>query len=326
MSDFIGKQIELGLAVEGVRGTAEPVASKWVKNVSADILPRSEKVVDDNSQGVLEDSSNSRVVRKFVDGDLSGIAHVDTLGYLLYQIYGSVDSDQVAGIVYDHDFTLLQDIAHPTLSGIAKDGSVAQKVFNEGVVNTLELTASTDDFVRFTSNMIFSEGVANSDTPTYDKEFDFIGRDITIKVADTEGGLAGATPLKVKELDITWDTGAISDYHLGSFHPNNYNANMAIEGSITKNYVDDLFNDLNQSDDAKYMEIKIEGDTSIASTHKPTITILLNKVQVQDWDRSGGNDELVEETIEFKAFYNETDGQQSKVSVRNTTEAYQIGS
>jgi hypothetical protein len=327
MSEIIGKQIEVGLAVEGVRGTNETVASKWVKNVSTDIMARAEKVVDDNSQGVLEDSSNSRVVKKWFDGDLSGILHADVIGYLLYQIYGAVNSVTVTGAVTDHTFSLLQDIEHPTLSLFAKDGGVYQGVYDNGVVNTLEITATVDDYVRFSANILAKEANSNSDTPSYDTEYDFIGKDITVKVASSEAGLSGATALKLKELNVTFDTGAIADHTFGSYSPDDiYNAKLAIEGSFSKNYVDDTFKDLFTADTAVYMQIVIAGDQVLAGSNRPTITITLNKVQIQGWERSGANDELVTEEVEFKAFYNNTDSEQSTVIVRNVTAEYEIES
>ena len=326
LTENIGKHVEFGIAVEDTLGTAESTATKWVKNVTADIMARTEKVVDDNSQGVLEDSPNSRVVRKWFDGDLSGIVHADVIGNFFYQIFGDVDSDTVTGAVTDHDFTMLQDIEHPTLSGFVKDGGVYQGVFDSGVVNTLEITANTDDYVRYSTNILFAEATSNSDTPSYDTEYDFIGRDITIKIADSEAGLSTAPAQKVKELGITFDTGAIADFNFGSYFPENYNAKLSIEGSLSKNYVDDTFKDLFTSDNAKYMQITIAGDEVLTGSNRPTITIILNKVMIQGWERSGGNDDLVTEDIEFKAFYNNTDAEMATVTVRNLTESYAVGS
>lgn len=327
MSEIIGRQIELGVAVEGTRGTAEAVASKWVKNVSADVMARVEKVVDDNSQGVLEDSPQSRVVREWFDGDLAGIAHADVVGYFFTNIYGDVNTTTISGAVKDHTFTVDQTIAHPTLSVFAKDGDVYQGVYNGGVVNTFGLTATTDNFVRYSANIIARNQASNADEVDYDVEYDFIGKDISIKIADTEAGLTGASALKIKDVNINWDTGAISDFMFGSNNPDNvYNGRISLEGSFTKNYVDDTFKDLFTADTAKYMQIVIAGDAVLAGANRPTITITLNKVQVQNWERAGANDDLVTETVDFKAFYNNADSSQSTVIVRNITSAYTTGS
>lgn len=324
--EIIGKQIEFGLGVESVRGTAETTAQKWAKKVEANIMPRVHKVDDDSTQGVLEDSIQSRVVRKWYDGELSGIVHADLIGYLFYQMYGDVTSTNVTGSVTTHEFAVLQNIEHPTLSGFVKDGGVSQAVLNEGVVDTLELNATTDDFVRFTTNLIFSTDASNSDTPSYDTEYDFIGKDITVKVADSEAGLSGASALKVKELTLNWSTGALSDFKFGSYNPENYNTQMAIEGSMVLNYTDDTFKDLFESDDTKYLQISITGDPVLAGSNTPEIVVTLNKIQVKGWERSGGRDEIVTQEVSFKAFYNETDSKMSTVEITNLTTDYEITS
>lgn len=321
--EIVGRQIELGVGVEKVRGTAQETAEKYVKNTTANIIEKSEKVIDDSSHNKLEDSDGSRVTKKWIEGDLNGVLHADAIGYFLYNLYGAVVSSNVTGPVYSHVFNMLQSIEHAALSLFAKDGAVQQLVFNTCMLATLEINASVDDYVRYTASFMGKSGESNSDTPSYDTEYDFIGRDITVKIADTEGGLVAAEAVKIKDLTITYDVGLIVDHVLGDYNPDDlYNAKMAITGSFDKNFVDTTFKDLSLSDDAKYMEITIEGAADIGSGNNPSMTFLFNRVQIQSWDRSGDNDDLVTESIDFKAFYDETDDKQSQLTLQNLTTEY----
>ena len=321
--EIIGRNIEVGLGVEKVRGTSQLTAEKWVKNVTANIVEKAEHAIDDNSHGVLEDSDNRRVVRKWIEGNLEGIAHADVVGYLFYNLYGGVTSSVVAGVVYSHLFELAQTIQHNSLTVFAKDGAVQQLSYDNGMVGTLEINASVNDYVRFTSGFMAKEANSNADTPSYDTEYDFISRDITVKVADTEAGLSSADATKIKDLSVTFDNGLIADQVLGSYSPDDiYNSKFSIEGSFSRNFDDTTFKDLFLADTSKYMEITIEGAVDIGGANHPSITLVLNKVKIMNWDRSGGNDELVTETIDFKAFYNETDGEASKLTLQNLTAEY----
>lgn len=321
--ELVGREIEIGFATEATRGTAEPTVDKWQKNVTANVVERAEHAVDDATRGVLEDSDGRRVTQKYIEGDMEGIVHVDALGYLLASLYGKVATSTVTGSVKDHVFTLKQNIQHQSLTVFGLDGD-AQKVKYAGcMVNTLELNATIDDYVRFTAGFIGQTATDHTETSSYDTEYDFIGRDISVKIADTEAGLAGATAIKVKAADLTWDQGGIRDHVFGSYTPDDvYNAKMMIEGTLTLNFADETYKDLYLSDTAKYMQIVIQGAADIGSGNNPTITILLNKVLLMDWNRSGGNDELVSEELSFKAFYNETDAQQSQITLRNLTSSY----
>ncbi|MEQ9135760.1 MAG: phage tail tube protein [Thalassobaculum sp.] len=321
---IIGREIEVGIAIEGTRGTAEAAPQKWVKHVAADVIPRNQKVVDNNTRGRLEDSEGARIVRKWFEGELSGILHADVLGYLLLSLYGTVQSTVVTGAVTSHVFSLLNSITHPTLSIFRRDGAVESRVYAGGIVRSLEISASTEDYVRFTAAIGARTGGDHAETATYDTEYDFIGKDITVKVADTEGGLAAANALKLKTLTVRYDPGPIDDYAFGSFNPNDmHNGRMAIEIEFTKNYEDTTFEALFDSDAYKYMQVAIVGDADIGSANNPSATFVFNKAQVQNWERSGDPDALAEETVTLKAFFNATDGEQSTVTLQNLTAAYE---
>lgn len=325
--EHIGRQQAFGIAVEGNRGDAELVADRWVRKVAANVIPRAERVDDDSTFGRLEESDRTRIVRKWNEGDVSGILHADVFGYFLTNVYGDVVSTVVAGQVYDHVFNLDQTITHPTLTLFVKDGETRQAKIAGGVVSNLEINVTTDDFIRFSASFSGKEEESDSSEVSYSQEYDFISRDVTVKVANSLGGLSSAEAIKVKTLDISWDTGAILDYVVGDYSPDNiYNGRMVIEGSFTKNYVDQVFENLYKADDARYMQITIEGEATIGSTYHPTITIVLYKAQINDWSRSSDADALSEETVNFKGYFNVNDNKQSQVTLRNLTPEYIPGS
>ena len=323
-NEFIGRQIDFALAVESTRGTAESVADRNVRKVTCNLIPRAERVEDDTTFGKLEDVTNIRTTRKWNEGDVAGIAHVDVLGYYFYNIYGDVTSALVGGTTYSHEFLLDQTILHPSLTFFVKDGDVRQEKLAGGMITTLELTANTDNYVRYTANFLAMEGETDTSTiPALETEYDFIGRDVTVKIADTSGGLAGATALKLKDLNITFNTNTEANFVFGDYSPDAiYNKQFTIEGSFTKDFVDETFKDMYEDNTNKYMEIKIEGEANISGTNKPTVIITLNKVAVTDWNRTSEGDALVTEDVSFKALYNETDGRASKVNLINATVSY----
>jgi hypothetical protein len=327
-NEFIGRQVEFAIALEDVRGTGESVAARTVRKVTANLIPRSDRVIDDTTNGRIEDAENIRTVRRWSEGDVDGIVHADVIGYYFYSIYGAVVSNTVSGAT-THAFTLEQSITHPTITGFIKDGEVRQEKVAGMLITTLELTATTDDYVRFTAGFIGKESVTDvSVIPSLATEYDFVSRDITVKIADTEGGLSGASALLLKNINISWNTNAIADFVFGSYSPNDiYNKQISIEGSFTKNYVDTTFQDLYEANGSKFMSIVIEGEATIGSgSAKPKIALQFDKVQITDWNRGSEGDELVTEEVSFKAFLNATSGQQSELTLVNLTADYATGS
>lgn len=321
--EITGREIEFGVATEATRGTAETAADKWMRKVTANVVERATHALDDTTRGRLEDGEGRRKVQTYIEGEVEGVLHVDVLGWLLSNLYGVVVTSTVTGSVKSHVFSLGQNIQHPSLTLFAKDGSVQQRTFSNAMINTLEITASIEDYVRFSAGFIAKEAAANSDTPSYDTEYDFVPRDIVIKIADTEAGLSGATAIKAKEVSLKWDQGLLRDHVVGAYTADDiYNARMLIEGSFTMNFSDTTYRDLYLGNSAKYMQITITGEADIGSGNYPTITTVLNKVQFMDWNRSGGPNELVTEPVSFRAFYNPTDAEQSTTTLKNLTASY----
>lgn len=323
MAEIIGREIEFGVATEAVRGSAETTADKWVRKVNANVVERATHAVDDTTRGRLEEGDGRRKVQTHIEGELEGILHVDVLGWFLANIYGVVVTSTVTGSVKSHAFSLGQNIQHPSLTLFAKDGSVQQSTFSNAMINTLEVSAAIDDYIRFTAGFVASAAASNSDTPSYGTDYDFVARDIVIKVADTEAGLSGASAVKVKDVSIVWDQGVIRDHVVGGYTPDDiYNGRLKITGSFTKNFDDETFKDLYLGNAAKYMSITITGEAELTTGQNPTITMILNKVLVMDWNRSGAANELVTETVAFEGFFNATDSEQSTVTLKNLTASY----
>jgi len=323
MSEIIGRQVEFGVATEASRGVAETSADKWMRKVTANVVERATHALDDTTRGRLEDGEGRRKVQTFIEGEIDGILHADVLGWLLSNIYGVVVSSNVTGSVYSHVFTLGQNIQHQSLTLFAKDGTVQQQTFSNAMINTLEITATIDDYVRFNTSFLASVSANNSDTPSYDTEYDFVSRDITVKMASSEAGLSGATAMKAKDISIKWDQGLIRDHVVGSYTPDDvYNSRLMIEGTMTLNFSDETLKDLYLGNTAQYMSITIQGEAELTTGQNPTVTVVLNKVQIMDWNRSGGSNDLMTEQVTFRAFYNPTDSEQSTVTVKNLTSAY----
>lgn len=323
MAEIIGREIEFGVATEATRGTPETAADKWMRKVIANVVERAAHAMDDATRGRMEDAEGRRVVQKHVEGDVEGPVHVDVLGWLLSNIYGVVVTSTVSGSVKQHIFTLGQNIQHPALTLFVKDGGVQQLNFANAMINTLELRVTQDDLMRFSASFIAGAAADNSDTPSYDTEYDFVSRDVTVKVADTEGGLAGAAATKAKEVTVRWDQGLLRDHVVGSYTPDDvYNSKLMIEGTIVLNLDDETFKDLYLGDSSKYMSITVTGETDIGGGNYPSVTLILYKAQIMDWNRSGGADELVTQTIQFRGFFNASDSKASQVTLINLTSSY----
>jgi hypothetical protein len=323
MSTYIGREISFGVGVEATRGTAQTTADRWIRKTTANVIPRAERVIDDTTFGRLEDAERVRTVRRWSEGDVEGILHADVAGYFFLNLYGASTSNVVSGTVYEHAFALAQNIQHPTLTLFAIDADVRNTRIPGGVISGLEITAATDQYVRYTASFLGREAQSSTDTPELATEYDWVSRDIEVKIAETEVGLGSASPLKLKNLSISWNPNATADWVFGSYSPEDiYNGAFEITGSFTRNYTDNTFKDLYESDAFRYMQVEIVGEEDLGGGETPELRVFLNKIQITDWNRSSGGNDLVTEDVSFKAFYNVADESQSEVFLQNVTPSY----
>lgn len=323
MAEIVGRQVEFGVATEAVRGTAEATADRWSRTTTVNVVERATHAEDDTTRGRLEEGEGRRVVQTFVEGEVSGILHVDMLGFYLANLYGACVSAVVTGSVYSHTFNMKQTTEHVALSLFVKDGSVQQLVLDNCMINTLQISAAIDDYVRYTANFVGAAGADNADTPSYGTEYDFIARDIVIKIASSVAGLSGATAIKAKTVDWTYDQGLIRDHVVGSRTPDDiYNARMMITGNMELNFDSETFKDYYLGDTPVYMSITLTGEAILGGANNPRVTLTLNKVNFQEWNRSGDANNLVTQTVAFKGYFNATDQKQSQTVLQNLTVSY----
>jgi hypothetical protein len=322
MGKIIGRQEEVGLGLESVRGTVV-VPTKFMRKTVFSVLPKIEQVIDESVRNVLGESEGARITKKWWEGALEGNLDVDGIGYFLKNLLGTVNSTVVSGAVKSHAFTFLESIEHPTLTIVRKDSAIRQEAYSGAVVSSLEIDATPEKIVSYSAEFIAFATGANATSPTYSAtNYDFIGRDYTVKIADTEAGLAGASAIIVKGVNIKINNSPINDFNLGSYNPVTYNGPFVVDIEINKNFEDTTYEDLWKAGTYKYMSITIEGEAILATTYKPTITFVLNRTRIMDWERSSDNSALAEEKLSVKAFYNNTDSEQVAVTVQNLTATY----
>jgi hypothetical protein len=124
----IGRRLQLGIAKEASRGSAEATVDFWLPTTDLSIDHKAEKVVDEQAYGVIEDSIGSYIVRKFAEGNFSAHLATEDFPLILLSVLGSLSSAQVGGetVVYDHTFGVSQSTQHQSLTLFLNDPIAGQ--------------------------------------------------------------------------------------------------------------------------------------------------------------------------------------------------------
>jgi hypothetical protein len=157
------------------------------------------------------------------------------------------------------------------------------------------------------------EQPATAVTPTITNERKFTKRKASIKLATTIGGLAAATKLSLKRFRINFSKAMISDDVLGTVWPEDFLVgNFAVEGEFELNYTDTTYRDFFLDGSERALELALTSDDLIngAATTYASLTIQLPNVDFFGWESNRPLDDIVSQTVSFKANYDVANSQE----------------
>ncbi|HEX3861300.1 MAG TPA: phage tail tube protein [Stellaceae bacterium] len=187
----IGRLVQIGMKKEASRGVAETSATYWTPWMDLTLDEKKEFAVDDQTYGIVEDSTNLTQVKKWSEGSLSGNIADTTFGLVLYGMFGGY---AVSGSnPYTHSFTVGQNAQHKSLTFFLHDPLAAVDYsYANGVIGKLDITAELKKFVSFNASLMAQSGASQSTfTPSTTTENRFVPQHLAAKFALDYGGLQG---------------------------------------------------------------------------------------------------------------------------------------
>ena len=322
---MLGRNYKIGIGKESVRGTAV-APSVWVPALEFSHDEKREYLKDESAVGVIADSIGMDLAYLSAEGELRGIVTDKAIGLLLYGSLGSVTSGLHAGetIVYDHAFALDNTNIHQSLTLEMKNDN-EQLAFALAVIKSLKLTAEVGKYAEFQAAFESKKGAAAANSPSYTAENKFIFKHASLKLATNLAGLAAASAINVKSVELSIDKNTEKSFAIGSTDPANiFNREITVEGNIEAEYADvATFKALFTAGTQKAMRIQlVNSDVTLGNASNPTITIDMPKVYCEDWSRSTGLGEIVKQTIKFKAVYSLSDSKLINITLTNLQASY----
>lgn len=326
MGKFIGRNILVGIAKEASRGVAA-TPTLWPE-LTINFDDKYESIIDEDGGGRLEGANESKVIKKYAAGDLSGAVRDKTIGLILLSALGEVSSATKSGesTVYEHTFSVAQNVQHPSLTLEAKNPN-EQLAFSNVMLDNLELSVKMGEFVSMKADAVGKAGAAATNTPGSETEYKFIANDVGVKLASNIAGLGAASAIKAKALDIKISKGVIHDDVFkgdNSIEPDDFNNTVfGVEGSLELNFDSLTLKNLIKADTAQAMRIEIVNTgITIGTASNPKIKIDLPKIKFQEWSKDGGLNDIIKQKLTFRAFYSKTDTSMISVVVTNSQASY----
>lgn len=329
MSKGIGRLIQFGIAKETSRGTPESAATYWIPFSELDINEKFSLVTDDQSRGVIEDSVGQSKVKEWAEGSVKAPIGDKHFPLILYSILGSLSTGDNAdsdATIKDHTITVAQSSQHQALSLFIDDPLGAQDYkHGNGAVTSLEISYELNKFLDYTLNLKAKKGATATLTPAATTENRFLPQHLTFKLASSYSGLGAASAMSIKSLTLKIDQNIEDDDVLGSATPSDFlNKQFSIEGTFEALWQNESdYKTAALATTAKAMRLDlVNSDVTIGSAAHPQIRIDLAKVIFKEITRPVKVNDLVRQTLSFKAHYSISDTLMISVLATNAVASY----
>lgn len=297
MTKFVSRRGSLGIAIEATRFT--PVSpTYWIPWAVMSFKDGIEGAREDQGLGNIADSDSFYVTFKKGEGNIDSQLYDKALGYILTSLLGALPSTAGSG-TYTHTFTLSQTNQPKTLSLLWKDPDRSY-MFAGATVDSLKMVVANNAIVTFTIGFK-SKGAKDWAVQTPDFTSlgsKFLQQHLKFKLADTVGGIAGASTTALKNLELNINRNTMFDQNLGTVEVTDILAqDLSVEGSLELNLEDDTFRNYMTNNTYKAMEVKLLGSAS------SSLQVQLPRVDFSEWEPDFDLKSIAKQKINFKANY-----------------------
>lgn len=310
MSKYIGRLINLGIGRETTRGIGGTVATYNLPRTALTFDDKVIKARDISALGKLADSDDAFVTTTYGQGEIEGEIRDKSFGLLLYAMLGSLSTAGPTDSAYTHSFTVNNGNQHQSLFFVVDDPN-SDELYKLVMLDQLEMTAELEQIVMYRGGFMSKKGNDTAATvPAVIAETKFTKKHVSIKLAANLAGLAAASAISIKRLNIVISKNVTLDDVLGTAEPEDIlNQQLSIEGELMLNYEDETYKNYMRQGTSRAMEIKLENtDVLIGATSRPKLTMQFPKVDFFDWLPDYANNEIAKQAISFKANYDLSGG------------------
>lgn len=329
MSKGIGRLIQFGIAKETVRGTPETTATYWIPFSEFDLNEKFTLINDEQSRGIIEDAVGQSKVKEWSEGSVKAPIGDKHFALILNAILGSLSTGantDPSGTVKDHTITVAQSSQHQTLSLFIDDPLAAQDYkHGNGAISSLEINYELNKYLEYALNIKAKKGLTATLTPSATTENRFLPQHVVFKLASTYAGLSAASAINIRSLSLKIEQNIEDDDVLGSVAPGDFlNKQFVITGTLEALWQNETdYKQAALATTAKAMRIDLKNtDVTIGTAANPEIRIDLAKVIFKEITRQVKINDLVRQTLSFKATYSISDTLMVSALVTNLVTSY----
>lgn len=300
MTKFVSRRGTLGIAFEASRGTAIAPAM-WVPWATLTFADKIESAAENQGFGNIADQDSFYVTLTKGEGDIDAQLYDQSIPYILGSLLGAKPVT-TGGSPYTHTFTLSQTNQAQTLSLFWQDPDRSY-MFPMAVVDSFKMSVKPLGIVEYT---IGFKSKSARDWTTQTANYTTLGskflhQHLVFKLASAVGSLTAASPISLKELNLTISRNVIHDAVMGTVEPEDVlSQTISVEGDVTLNYTDNTYHDYMLANTYRAMEINLLRSTS------SSVDLRFPRVAFSQWEPDLSIDDIAKQKVNFKANYDST--------------------
>ncbi len=307
MGIFTGRQVQVGIALEDTRGTAEsaadytyPQMNYTIKDTEANTAYR------EDAHGTNIKNSGKDTLTVEGDGTLGGNIYVKGIVYFLALAFGKLPTttDTVGDTAAKkHAFTLLDNNEHATATIFVDEPNLGDVKFAGAMPDSFTINWAAGEYPTIEIPIKSKSSVASTHTLTVVDESMFLPDMASLKIAANLAGLAVATPARdIKSFSLTFTKNLAPQQTMssGKTYQEIFNGDFEVTGSITKLYRDSTYRAKALNDTVNALEFAFSDSVNKAGTTTPTsMKFTIAEAAFEGHEPAYGLSDISEETINF---------------------------
>ena len=318
MTKFVGRRGALGVAIEATRGVAVAPAY-WIPFATMTFADKIDSAIENQGMGNIADTDSFYVTMQRGEGDVESQLYDQAIPYILTSLLGAIPITTGSN-PYTHTFTLSAVNQAKSLSLFWKDPDRSY-IFPFAIVDSFQMSVEPSGIVNYTIGFKSKRADDYStQTPAYTTiGSKFLHQHLIFKLAANVAGVAAATAISLKGLELNIARNAIFDTVMGTAEPEDIlSQSISVEGNITLNLEDDTYRNYMLNNTYKTMQIKLSQSTS------SSFDLQFPRVSFAEWEPDFALDEIAKQKINFKGHYDSANAQAiiTTATVINTKVSY----
>lgn len=320
MSLDIGRKGWVGVAFESSYGSPETI-DDYIPFTENGLRGMAEKIENEAAYGIRERVYNSVGGKKWGEGDIGINLDGKFVGYFLGGAFGTINSSNVAGSVYDHTFTR-NNATEPKSLTVVNNRSVDTQYYRGASVKTLEINVS-DGLASAKASLLSKHPITTASgslTTASGSVFSF--KDVHFAFGSSVAAAAAATNLKTSELTVTVENNSEPVFRHGSADVdviNHKEFEVSAQGTLL---FENVTNRDKYYDNTKQAAAIVFTGVGIGGGYSETLTMNLYQTRLDTFELETGLSDFFAENFDLMCEYDEANDKTADAVLRNTKASY----